>query len=137
MEMSKKFLPYVVARKRVFRLANNIGFFPNVVNFTALGSDCKKIISQPSKNLPFLVNKIVVAIFTVMSLVQFIPLICYITAPRTAKINSLFILETLDIVGGIGLSMYIVYITFLNNGKIVELCNDWASLEMEIIGKMI
>lgn len=134
--MSGKFLSYIVVRKHVFRLANNVGFFPNKIDITAAASENKKIITRPSKSIYFLLNKVAVATFAIISLLQFIPLICYITVSKhnVGESNSLFRLAVADTVCGIGLPMYIVFQAFFYNDKILELFNNWAIIEMDIIG---
>lgn len=137
MEKHIKFLPCVVAKKSIFKLANNIGVFPNKVDEAAVGSEYLKIITRQNKSIYFVVNKLAVATFTIVSLLQFIPFLCFPIAPKhnLGDFNSLLALETVTITCGTCLSMYIVYKIFINNEEIVKFFNDWAVIEVDIIGQ--
>lgn len=114
----------------MLKLSNYTGLLPNTICDQPDG----KIVTTAEINLFHVTNKLLLILFTFLVTLQVIPVLSFICWPRDMEYNSRTVLEQLDTMYGSLVTLYTFVNIFLNQRRILEVFNDWANLEIDILG---
>lgn len=140
-DMNKKssyesnYKPTILALATFFKVASWSGIFPFTVPATNYGNILNTIyISKPTRKIYIYINHICSFVYAALVALQLIPLTLYLLS---GNVKTITVLETLCWIY-MFITSFVVFIHWnfiLDSGKFMKLANDWAKIELDIIGK--